>query len=68
MAVKVINVSKKSGNKITASIIADTKEDVTSDMEFGEETLDFGSVAITVSGEVALLDSEGSWNWIGEEE
>lgn len=68
MAVKVINVSKKSGNKITASIIADTKEEVTSDMEFGEETLDFGSVAITVSGDVALLDSEGSWNWIGEEE
>lgn len=64
MAVKVINVSKKSGNKITASIIADTKEEVTSDMEFGEETLDFGSVAITVSGDVALLDSEGSWNWI----
>ncbi len=68
MAVKVINVSKKSGNKITASIIADTKEEVTSEMEFGEETLDFGSVAITVSGDVALLDSEGSWNWIGEEE
>lgn len=63
MAVKVINLQTKRGNKITATIVADTKTEVTSDLQVGDDTFDFGSIALTVGGEVAILDSEGTWNW-----
>ena len=67
MAVKVVKLHEKKGDKITATIVADTKLEVTSDLEIGGCSFDFGSVAVTVDGDVAIMDSEGSWNWLEEE-
>lgn len=63
MAVKVLNVSEKRADKIVATIIADAKSEITSDMKIGDDELALGSVALTVAGDVALLDSEGDWHW-----
>lgn len=56
--------------KLTASLFADQKSDITSDMKVeglpdGYE-LDFGSDVFTADGEIAYLKSDGTWNWIGE--
>lgn len=61
--VKVMNVDSKRGNKIVATIIADAKAEVTSGMKLGEDSFDFGSIALTTSGDVALLGSDGNWVW-----
>lgn len=63
MAVKVLNVSEKRADKIVATIIADAKSEVVSGMKLGDDEFTFGSVALTVAGDVALLDSEGDWHW-----
>ena len=60
---------------VVAKLFADTKEDVTTDIITGElegkpvgYTLDFESYAITSAGDIGILDSNETWNWVGEEE
>lgn len=69
MAIKIVKVESSSKNKILGTICADTKAEVTDDITFvGGVTMDFGSMAYTVNGDVAILNSEGHWNWVGEGE
>ena len=71
MAVKLINadgVNAKRDGKITASLFADSKEDVTQGvhiigMPTGYE-LEMGSSILTADGEIAFLKSDGTWNWV----
>ena len=68
MAIKIVHVERTEKGKILGTICADTKEEVVSGITFvGGATMDFGSMAYTVSGDIAILDSDGDWNWIGEE-
>ena len=67
--VKVTSVSNMdyTNNRAIASLIADAKSDVTSDMNViglpaGFE-LDFGSSVLTTAGELAFMKSDGTWNW-----
>ena len=52
-----------SGKKAKAVLHADTKADVTEDVEIDGMPLAFGSLAITTSFEVAMLGSDGNWHW-----
>ena len=53
------------------TLFADTKEEVTGDFDIiglpANMRPDAGSILLTASGDVALLDSEGTWNFIGDE-
>lgn len=57
---------------VVARLFADAKEDVTDgmtviDMPSGY-TLDAESYVITAAGDIGILDSEGTWHWVGEDE
>ena len=57
---------------VVARLFADAKEDVTDgmtviDMPTGY-TLDAESYVITAAGDIGILDSNETWNWVGEEE
>jgi len=55
--------------KVTGSIFADTKQEITSGMVVkglpSDYAMDFGSDVTTASGEVAFMKSDGTWNWLG---
>lgn len=56
---------------VVARLFADAKEDVTDgmtviDMPTGY-TLDAESYVITADGNIAMLDTEGEWHWVGED-
>lgn len=61
--VRIMDTSRRTGNKVVATIMADTKAEVTNNLTLGDNVLDFGSIALTVGGDVGLLDSEGVWHW-----
>lgn len=62
--------------KIIADLYADTKEEVTNNMEIlgikdtylEDYELHADSKVHTAKGEIAILDSQGTWHWIGEDE
>ena len=58
--VKVIAID----DKAVATLAADTKEEVTG-VTFEGNTLTLGSLAlVATTGDVGILDSNGTWNWI----
>ena len=48
---------------ITASLFADTKNEVVSGMKLGDDVIDFGSDVTTADFEIGQLDSDGTWHW-----
>lgn len=70
--IKVLDYKPNLTPKTVCMLFADTKEEVTGTLTIGGlpegTTPDTGSALITAKGDVAFLDSEGTWNWVGEEE
>lgn len=70
--IKVLDYNANLSPKTVCTLFADTKEEVTGTLTIvglpDYMTPDAGSILITAKGDVALLDSEGTWNFIGEEE
>lgn len=64
MSVKSELTAENGVTKIVGTVLADIKTDITSGLEINGEVLDFGSVAITTSGEIAICGSDGKWNWL----
>lgn len=64
MSVKSELTAENGVTKIVGTVLADIKTDITSGLEINGEVLDFGSVAITTKGEIAICESDGSWNWL----
>ena len=64
--IKITDVTVRVGKKITATIFADTKDEVVSNLAIGDDVLDYGSVAITGDGAVGQMLSDGTWSWLGE--
>ena len=58
----------KRDGKVTASLFADQKSDVTPNMTIigmpDNYVLETGSSVLTASGEIAFLKSDGTWNWV----
>ena len=57
--------------KAVISAFADTKDEVASGTFVGLPEgygIDFGSSVLTANGEIAFMKSDGTWNWLGEEE
>lgn len=50
------------------SLLADSREEVTNDaaiVGFPEGyTIDFGSTVMTTAMEIAVMKSDGQWNWV----
>lgn len=55
--------------KITGSLFSDTKAEITDGMAIvgvpSGYKMDFGSDVTTSYGEVAFMQSDGTWNWLG---
>lgn len=78
MAVKLIKVEKwetgTEDNKknVVAEFRADAKTDITDEMRVigmpSSYNLQFGSYVCTAAGEVGILQSDGTWSWVGEDE
>ena len=70
--IKVLDYNSNLSPKTVCTLFADTKEEVTGTLTIvglpDYMTPDAGSILITAKGDVALLDSEDTWNFIGEEE
>lgn len=71
MAVKVQSlIEYEQNNEIEVLLFADTKEEVTDDMEIEGipegKVISYGSSLITASGDIAFLKSDGTWNFVGE--
>lgn len=70
--VKVMERTNGQPTKAIVSAFADTKTEVTSEIEIEGVpdgcALVAGSSMLTANGDVALMKSTGEWNWIGEEE
>lgn len=70
--IKVLDFKPNLTPKTVCMLFADTKEEVTGDLTIiglPEGTKpDTGSALITASGDVAFLDSTGTWNFVGETE
>lgn len=64
MSVKAELTAENGVTKIVGTVLADIKTDITPGLEINGDVLDFGSVAITTSGEIAICGSDGSWNWL----
>lgn len=65
MAIKRIPETTPKQDKIYGTIIADTKVEVTNNLVFDDGySMDFGSVAVTTEGDVAILKSDGKWGWL----
>lgn len=66
--IKVLDYQPNLDDKTLAVLFADTKEEVTGTLVI--EGLpqgvspDYGSKLITAKGELAFLDSNGTWNWV----
>ena len=76
MAVRVSKdhgiISQDLGAKtVVARLFADAKEDVTNEMTVIDMpegyTLDAESYVITAAGDIGILDTTGTWSWVGEE-
>lgn len=73
--VKKVLSYKQTGKLCTCELYADSKDDwtpeegdpVINNISPGYE-LDAGSYCYTAAGDIGILDSEGTMNWIGEEE
>ena len=70
--IKVLDYNANLSPKTVCTLFADTKEEVTGTLTIvglpNYMEPDAGSILLTAKGDVALLDSEGTWNFIGEEE
>ena len=71
MAVKVFSISEyTTDDTIDALVFADTKEEVSDDMEIEGipkgKVISYGSSLITANGDIAFLKSDGTWNFVGE--
>lgn len=66
--VKVLDYNSNFTGKSVCTLFADTKEEVTANMVIVNlpdgVVPDSGSALITAAGEIALLDSEGTWNFL----
>ena len=66
--VKVTSLVATVSGSYRIEAFADTKEEVTDSTEFvgfpENGTMEAGSSIITADGEIALLKSDGTWNWI----
>ena len=72
--VKVLNPQETIKNvktmKATVGLFGDSKSDVENAteadiVEFPKDyTIDWGSNALTASGEMGFLKSDGTWNWL----
>ena len=70
--IKVLDYNANLSPKTVCTLFADTKEEVTGTLTIvglpNYMQPDAGSILLTAKGDVALLDSEGTWNFIGDEE
>ena len=71
MAVKVQSlIEYEQNNEIEVLLFADTKEEVSDDMEIEGipkgKVISYGSSLITANGDIAFLKSDGTWNFVGE--
>ena len=69
--IKVLDYNANLSPKTVCTLFADTKEEVTGTLTIvglpDYMSPDAGSILLTAAGDVALLDSEGTWNFIGDE-
>ena len=68
MAVRMVGIQQRNAEsgKVIATVVADTKVEVTDELTVGDYELGFGSTALTVAGDIAICDSEGAWHWLEE--
>ena len=64
MAVKLVDTQHIQDGIILGVVAADTKEDVTDNLKFGDNEMGLGSLALTTSSEIAICGSDDSWNWL----
>lgn len=68
---QVVSDYKGEPRKVIASLFADTKEEISEEMTViglpENATMEPSSSVLTADGEVALMKSDGTWNWLGEE-
>lgn len=68
--IKVTHITNTDGNENSYLIeaFADTKEEVATGTFVGlpeGATIEMGSSVFTANGELALMKSDGTWNWLG---
>lgn len=73
MAVKVQSlVEYEQNNEIEVMLFADTKEEVSDNMEIDGipdgKTISYGSSLLTANGDIAFLTSDGHWNFVSGSE
>lgn len=73
--VKEMTMKKQNANgvwQVEAGLISDTKEEVGEGMSVSglpsNSELILGSYVITVTGNLGIIDSDGTWHWVGEDE
>ena len=70
--IKVLKFEPNLTTKTLCTLYADTKEEVTGTLSIEGlpegTTPDTGSTIVTSKFEIAVLDSEGTWNWLGGED
>ena len=70
--VKLLSSTKTEGTKYRIEAVADTKEEVTDGVEIvgmiQGGTIDIGSTIITAEGDIAICKSDGTWNWLEDED
>lgn len=64
MSVRQTRTANDGTTKIVATVFADAKTDITTNMSIGDQVIDFGSTAYTKDLDVAKCDSNGSWTWV----
>ena len=66
--IKLMSLSKTDGSNYRIEAFADTKDEVTDDVEIvgmpKGSVIDIGSSIITADGEIALRKSNDTWNWL----
>ena len=69
--IKVLDFNPNLAPKTVCMLFADTKEEVTGTLSIEGlpegTTPDTGSSLITAKGEIAFLDSDGTWNFVGDD-
>lgn len=73
--VKEMTMKKQNANgvwQVEACLISDTKDEVGEGMSVSglpsNSELILGSYVITATGSLGIIDSEGTWHWVGEDE
>ena len=64
MSVRQTRTANDGTTRIVATVFADAKTDITTNMSIGDQVIDFGSTAYTKDLDVAKCDSNGSWTWV----